>query len=95
MDREQCARVVSILLAVDIQARVVSAGETFGIEVRNTAHGQRIIWGITDGRWGWTMVKADGSTEASMVPLTAEAEPEVVAAALASTYQLTDLPEDG
>ena len=93
---EHCIRIALLLLAGDVQARVVHPGGIeAGIEVRRNGH--RVIWGPHQGadevyRWGWTMVDPEGAITASQVPLTLEASVEDVARAIATTVLLVDLP---
>ena len=93
-----CARIALLLLAGDIQARVVHVGGSIaGVEVR--AQGYRIIWGLPTHYeppnplvWGWTMIQPDGSVEAAQSAVLAVAEVEDVAKAIATTMGLIDLP---
>lgn len=87
------AQIVTLLLAGDVQARVVSGEEWMGVEVRQDA--QRIYWtNVPMGLpWGWSVVdKETGKVLTGRSHIAADASPEDVALAIATMY---DTPQDG
>jgi len=92
-----CHRVVAVLLAGDIQAGVVLlSDQQWGVRVYNEARDTRIVWGVNEAdgvvaRWGWTMVRPDGSTEAYLTSLPETATPEQVAQTIATAFPVSDM----
>lgn len=84
---EYLAGIASILLAGDIQARVVANSTgVHSIEVRLTDD-SRVLWSNSSGKWGYSLVRPE-AMDTEMTDLYGEAEAEEVAKLIA----LTDYP---
>lgn len=69
--------IVSLLLAAEVQARVVSNAEYTGVEIRTEPDG-RIIWANTGDYWVYSQVTAEGEVIGGSTEVDADAEPEDV-----------------
>lgn len=78
------ASIVAVLLAGDVQARLVTNGSTPSVVV--TQGGNRIIWGNTGPTWAYTVVTKKGSTIGGETEVASGVSPEQ-AATLIAGYQ--------
>ena len=76
------ASIAAVLLAGDIQARVVSNGTTPSVVV--TAEGDRVIWGNDGEVWAFTVVTASGMTIGGLTETPYDVPPEDVATMIAA-----------
>lgn len=78
------AAIASVLLAGDIQARVVANPEAVhSIEVKLTDD-SRVLWNGSSGKWGYSLIRPDGM-ETEMTTLGEDADPSEVATLIATT----------
>lgn len=83
--REHYAWIAAILLAGDIQARVVTNPRLTGIAV-SMVTGEQLVWSNENehGRWAYSHVTESGEIVGRVTLLEADAKPEVVARHIAT-----------
>ena len=78
------AAVASLLLAGDIQARVVSNAEATSIEVQ-MVDGTKVLWSNAKGRaWGYSIVSPTSDVIGDVTDVEGDSSPEVVAGMIAT-----------
>lgn len=82
-DLNHYASIVAVLLAGDIQARLVGHGKVLSAVEVKTERGDRIIWGNGGEHWAATIVAVEGETSVFTSTLAFDAAPEDVAVTMA------------
>lgn len=77
--------IVPVLIAGDVQARVVSNPKSSFIEVR-LIDGGRVLWGISEDApwWAYSIIDPDGDLHTGLTGVGADASPEEVARLIAT-----------
>lgn len=77
--------IVALLRASDVDARAVSTGGSWGVQVALDVGGV-IVWGNNGDahRWAYTLIRDDGSQRVGLSEIGLDASPEVVAKMIAT-----------
>jgi hypothetical protein len=85
-DPTHYASIVAVLLAGDVQARMVRNGFAPSVEVKQS--GDRVIWGNTGPTWAFTVVTKDGMTAGGETTTASGVPPEQAALLIAKGVEV-------